>query len=124
MNGHIAKRGEEVVVLLDEPTSLADGTPVEVRLARQKPTLEELVAGITEENQHDAEDWGTERNPVPASEVAVQPEDPGDIRHTIDEIAAIDPTARMTLAEMIERITPETLHDYVDFGPPVGKEVW
>ena len=29
----------------------------------------------------------------------------------------------MTLAEMIERITPETLHDYIDFGPPVGNEV-
>lgn len=124
MNGHIAKRGEEVVVLLDEPTSLADGTPVEVTVARRKPTLDELVAGITDENRHDASDWGMECNPGPASEVAVQPEDPGENRHTVDEIAAIDPTARMTLAEMIERITPETLHDYVDFGPPVGKEVW
>ncbi len=57
-------------------------------------------------------------------EVEVQPEDLGENCHTLDEIAAIDPTARMTLDEMIERITPETLHDYVDFGPPVGKEVW
>ena len=123
MNGHIAKRGEEVVVLLDEPTSLADGTPVEVKVARRKPTLDELVAGITDENRHEQSEWAMEQNQTSDAEVVVQPEDPGENRHTIDEIAAIDPTARMTLAEMIERITPETLHDYVDFGPPVGKEV-
>jgi antitoxin component of MazEF toxin-antitoxin module len=50
-------------------------------------------------------------------------EDSEVIVHGIDEIAAIDPTAYMTLEEMIQQITPETLHDYVDFGPPVGKEV-
>ena len=26
--------------------------------------------------------------------------------------------------EMIERITPETLHGEVDWGAPMGKEVW
>jgi antitoxin component of MazEF toxin-antitoxin module len=51
-------------------------------------------------------------------------EDSEVIVHGIDEIAALDPTAYMTLEEMIQRITPETLHDYIDFGPPVGKEVW
>ena len=58
MNGHIEKRGDEVVVLLDEPTSLADGTSVEVTVSRRKLTLEELVAGITDENRHDEVDWG------------------------------------------------------------------
>jgi antitoxin MazE len=58
MNGHIEKRGDEVVVLLDEPTSLADGTSVEVTVSRKKLTLEELVAGITDENRHDEVDWG------------------------------------------------------------------
>ncbi len=58
MNGHIEKRGDEVVVLLDEPTSLADGTAVEVTISRRKLTLEELVAGITDENRHDEVDWG------------------------------------------------------------------
>ncbi len=58
MNGHIEKRGAEVVVLLDEPTSLADGTSVEVTVSRRKLTLEELVAGITDENRHDEVDWG------------------------------------------------------------------
>lgn len=42
----------------------------------------------------------------------------------IEDIAAIDPTAHMTLEEMVEKITPETLHDEVDWGPPVGNEVW
>jgi hypothetical protein len=36
MNGHIAKRGGEVVVLLDEPTSLADGT----RATRRQRSVE------------------------------------------------------------------------------------
>jgi len=49
---------------------------------------------------------GREWNPVSATELVVQPEDLGENRHTIDEIAAIDPTARMTLDEMIERMTP------------------
>jgi antitoxin MazE len=58
MTGHIEKRGNEVVVLLDEPTNLADGTSVEVIVRRKKLTLEELVAGITDENRHDEVDWG------------------------------------------------------------------
>jgi antitoxin MazE len=28
------------------------------------------------------------------------------------------------LDELLDQITPDTLHDEVDFGPPVGKEVW
>ncbi len=29
-----------------------------------------------------------------------------------------------TLDELIDRITPENLHDPIDWGHPVGKEVW
>ena len=29
-----------------------------------------------------------------------------------------------TLAQMLERMTPDTFHDDIDFGPPVGNEVW
>ncbi|MEK7192614.1 MAG: AbrB/MazE/SpoVT family DNA-binding domain-containing protein [Patescibacteria group bacterium] len=32
--------------------------------------------------------------------------------------------SRIDIEKMIEKITPETLHDLVDWGPPVGKEIW
>jgi antitoxin MazE len=28
------------------------------------------------------------------------------------------------LDEMLARMTPDTFHDEVDFGPPLGKEAW
>jgi antitoxin MazE len=28
------------------------------------------------------------------------------------------------LAELLKQITPENLHEAVDFGPPSGKEAW
>jgi antitoxin MazE len=31
---------------------------------------------------------------------------------------------KWTLDELLAGITDENLHDEVDFGPPVGKEVW
>ncbi len=33
-------------------------------------------------------------------------------------------TPAYDLDEMLARMTPDTFHDEVDFGPPVGKEVW
>jgi antitoxin MazE len=30
----------------------------------------------------------------------------------------------MTLDEMIDQITDENRHELIDFGPPVGNEVW
>lgn len=118
MNGHITRRGEEVVVLLDEPTSLSEGTAVDVRVSRPRGTIERLVADISGKNRHEdawIEDPAIEAAPDEGTTLVIE---------NLEEIAAIDPTAHMTLAEMIERITPETLHDYIDFGPPVGKEVW
>ena len=29
-----------------------------------------------------------------------------------------------TLEELLERVTDDNRHDEVDFGPPMGKEVW
>ena len=34
--------------------------------------------------------------------------------------AAVEPT----LEELIAGITPENLHEPIDWGPPVGKEIW
>ena len=31
---------------------------------------------------------------------------------------------KYTLDELLTQITPESLHDEIDFGKPVGKEVW
>jgi antitoxin MazE len=31
---------------------------------------------------------------------------------------------RYTLDELVAGITPENRHEEIDFGPPVGKEVW
>jgi antitoxin MazE len=31
---------------------------------------------------------------------------------------------KYTIEEMLRGITPENLHGEIDFGPPVGKEVW
>ena len=31
---------------------------------------------------------------------------------------------RYTLEELVAQITPENRHDEIDWGPPVGKEVW
>src|SRR6476619_4919040 len=99
MNGHIAKRGEEVVVLLDEPTTLAVGTAVDVTVSRPRVTIEELVAGITAENRHE-DAWVHEESWIedPAIEAASD-EGTTIVIENLEEIAAIDPTAHMTLAE-------------------------
>ena len=31
---------------------------------------------------------------------------------------------KYTLAQLLERVTPENIHSEVDFGRPMGKEVW
>ena len=38
----------------------------------------------------------------------------------IEPVRKID----LTLDEMLDRLDPETIPGLVDFGPPVGKEVW
>ncbi|MDP2982415.1 MAG: AbrB/MazE/SpoVT family DNA-binding domain-containing protein [Candidatus Latescibacter sp.] len=31
---------------------------------------------------------------------------------------------KKTLKDMLDGVTPENLHPEIDFGPPVGKEIW
>jgi antitoxin MazE len=38
------------------------------------------------------------------------------------DVTTVSPTKAPTLAEMLDRITPENQHEYVDWGPPVGNE--
>lgn len=43
-----------------------------------------------------------------------------------DGRVVIEPVARprYTLDELLDGMDPDTFHDEVDWGPPVGKEVW
>lgn len=52
-------------------------------------------------------------------------EDSVDVREESGRIV-IEPVARKEycLSELLNKITPENLHDEADFGKPVGKEVW
>lgn len=40
------------------------------------------------------------------------------------EAAGVGYLADLTLEEMLAGITDENRHEEIDFGPPVGKEVW
>jgi antitoxin MazE len=48
-----------------------------------------------------------------------------DVREESGRIV-IEPVRRKeyTLSELLKGITPENLHEEVDFGGPVGKEAW
>ena len=48
-----------------------------------------------------------------------------DVREESGRIV-IEPLPRneYDLTELLKKITPENLHDEVDFGRPVGKEAW
>lgn len=48
-----------------------------------------------------------------------------DVREEAGKII-IEPIAVATydLDSLLARMTPETFHDEVDFGPPVGEEIW
>lgn len=43
-------------------------------------------------------------------------------RVVIEPVVA--PTQPPTLDELLDAMRPETFHDLVDWGPPVGNEVW
>jgi antitoxin MazE len=46
-----------------------------------------------------------------------------DVRFTAGRVVAIPPGVP-TLEELVKGITDENRHDEIDFGPPVGNEVW
>ena len=56
----------------------------------------------------------------PAQEVTV------DIKGRSVVLTPIKPTKKdlPSLDELLQAITPENLHDEVDWGSPVGKEIW
>jgi len=43
--------------------------------------------------------------------------------NTVVAIRPAHPVEYMTLDEMLDKVTPETLHDAIDWGPDVGKEI-
>lgn len=71
--------------------------------------------------------WGNSasiRIPAPVLKAArVEIDDPVDIREENGRII-VEPLrpSSYDLAELIDKITPDNLHDEIDFGPPVGKE--
>jgi antitoxin MazE len=40
------------------------------------------------------------------------------------ERLVIESVRRATLAELLDEVTPDNLHDEIDWGGPVGNEVW
>lgn len=73
--------------------------------------------------------WGNSASVrIPASIMAAASlsiDQPVDVREENGKIV-IEPIQPplYDLAEMIARMTPDTFHDDVDFGVPVGDEVW
>jgi antitoxin MazE len=72
MNGQLRKWGNSLAVRIPKPVAeaakLREGDPlefkvngarvIEIRAAQTKPTLEQLIQGITPENRHGEQDWG------------------------------------------------------------------
>jgi antitoxin MazE len=73
--------------------------------------------------------WGNSasvRIPAPLMEAAsLRIDQEVEVREEKGRIV-IEPVADPTydLNALLEKITPENLHDEIDFGAPVGKEVW
>jgi antitoxin MazE len=73
--------------------------------------------------------WGNSaavRIPAAALDAAgLKPDDPVDVREENGRIV-IEPVRPnpLTLEWLLEGITPDNLHGEVDFGRPVGKEIW
>jgi antitoxin MazE len=73
--------------------------------------------------------WGNSaavRLPAAALAAAgLKPDDPVTIREENGRIVieAVRPNP-LTLEWLLEGITPENLHGEIDFGRPVGKEIW
>lgn len=59
-----------------------------------------------------------ELNFTPGTEVELELED-GDLR-----VKLKSHRPKYTLAELVAGITEDNVHEEIDFGPPVGREVW
>ena len=56
-------------------------------------------------------------------ELNINPDTPVEIG-LIGDMITISKKKRPTLEELVAGITEENRHDLIDFGPPVGKEIW
>jgi len=65
---------------------------------------------------------------IPAATLAaagLKPDDPVDVREEDGRIVIEKVRPRpVTLEWLLEGITPDNVHPEVDFGRPVGKEIW
>jgi antitoxin MazE len=79
-------------------------------------------------NQH-VKKWGNSAAVrIPAATLAaagLKTDDPVDVREEGGRIVIekVQP-APVTLEWLLEGITPENIHPEIDFGPPVGKEIF
>lgn len=79
-------------------------------------------------NQH-VKRWGNSLAVrIPASlsaAVGLKEDDPVEISEEAGRLVIEKANRRrLTLDELVSRITPENRHEPTDWGPPVGKEVW
>ena len=64
------------------------------------------------------------RIPKPfAAEAGLEQQSEVDVT-VVDGALVITPTPAPALDELLSRVTDENLHGEIDFGPPVGREVW
>lgn len=65
---------------------------------------------------------------LPASTLAaagLKPDDPVEVREENGRIVIEAVRSKpVTLEWLLEGITPDNLHEEIDWGPPVGKEFW
>ena len=79
-------------------------------------------------NQH-VKKWGNSAAVrIPAATLAaagLKPDDPVNVREEDGRIVIEKVTpSPITLEWLLEGITPDKVHPEIDFGPPVGKEIW
>ena len=71
--------------------------------------------------------WGNSlavRIPRPfAAEAGLEQQSEVDVA-VVDGALVITPSHAPALDELLARVTDENLHGEIDFGPPVGREVW
>lgn len=73
--------------------------------------------------------WGNSASVrIPASILAatgLKIDDPVDVREEEGRIV-IEPAGRhrYDLANLLAQVTPENIHEDIDFGPAVGREIW
>lgn len=73
--------------------------------------------------------WGNSaavRIPAATLDAAgLKPDDPVEVREENGRIIIEKAQhSKLSLDELIDRITPENRHEETDWGPPVGKEFW